>query len=285
MMHDNIFFKQINDVAKNTNTTKQRTVNYSFNKNDNYQNPYANSIYPFIKQYLTPVQKKESNLHGYRSNNFLTKHDGKHVLFSGCSNTFGFGLNQDETWSKILYDKINKDVKCSGYFNLSIPGGGIQLIISNLFRYFKEFGNPDYLFLNLPEHGRFMGYIEDLQSYTKVTFEIKDVELEKFFSIINYQYYLMLEQYCKTNNIKLYSTSWIVGNPINLENKDFFSSFETFYFIDPKEMLKDVVKNEKKHNLEYYFYARDNNHKGAGYHIWLANFVHDIYKNSNEEKL
>ena len=278
------YFKQVMDTAKKTNTHEQKTANYFFNKKDNSINPYANSIYPFTKRYILPGQENELNLHGYRSDNFLTNHNGKHILFSGCSNTYGFGLNQEEMWSKILYDKINKNIKCSGYFNLSMPGAGIQLIISNLFRYFKEFGNPDYIFLNLPEHTRFMAYVKELKSYTKISFETKDVELEKFFSIINYQYYLMLEQYCKTNNIKLYSTSWIVGHPKDSEDKDFFSSFETFYFINPNKMFEEVVNDEKKYNLEYYYYARDNSHKGPGYNIWTANFVYDIYKKNNEEK-
>lgn len=284
MTENEDFFKQINNTAKTTNTHEKKTAGYFFNKKDTHIDPYKQNIHPFVHRYLPLEQENELNTTGYRSDNFLTNHDGKHILFSGCSNTFGFGLNKEEMWSKILYDKINKDIKCSGYFNLSAPGGGIQIIISNLFKYFKEFGNPDYIFLNLPEHVRFMAYIKELKSYTKITFETKDVELEQFFSIINYQYYLMLEQYCRANNIKLYSTSWIVGNPKN-ETKDFFSSFETFYFVDPKKMLEDVLKDEKKYNLEYYFYARDKAHKGAGYNIWLANFVYDIYKKNNGEKL
>lgn len=283
------FFKEINKTAKDTNTYEQKTLSYFFNKKDNCINPYEDNVYPFSHKYLPPEQYNELNLHNYRSDNFLTNHDGNHILFSGCSNTFGFGLNKEEMWSKIVYDKINKNIKCSGYFNLSTPGGGIQLIISNLFRYFKEFGHPNYIFLNLPEHERFIGYMAKSNSYTKINFSGKnlDLESEQFFSIINYQYYFMLEQYCKTNNIKLYSSSWIIGdNRANTKKKsDFFSSFKTFYYADPLKMLEDVTNDEKKYNLEYYFYARDKSHKGAGYNIWLANFMYDIYKKDNEKKL
>ena len=277
------FFKLIHNTAKETNTHEEKILKYFFNKKDIYLNPHSDNVYPPINKYLLPEQQNEINDYGYRSDNFIKEHNGKHILFSGCSNTFGFGLNQDETWSKMLYDKISKNIKCSGYFNLAFSGGGIQMIISNLFRYFKHFGNPDYIFLNLPEHKRFMGYIPESKSYTKITIKPVDIALEQIFCIINYQYYLMLEQYCSSNNIKLYSTSWIVGNDLTNENPDFFSSFKTFYFVDPKKMFDDVVKDEKKYNLDYYYYARDDDHKGVGYHIWLANFVYDIYKKDNGE--
>lgn len=283
MMSNEEFFKKIHNTAKETNTHEEKILNYFFNKKDIIVNPYNDEMHPSLHKYLLPEQQNEINDYGYRSDNFIKEHNGKHILFSGCSNTFGFGLNQNETWSKILYDIINKDIRCSGYFNLAFPGGGIQMIISNLFRYFKHFGNPNYIFLNLPEHVRFMGYMKESKSYTKITIKPGDVELEQIFSIINYQYYLMLEQYCRANNIKLYSTSWAIGNPLKTENQDFFSSFKTFYFVDPKKMLDDIVKDEKKYNLDYYYYARDKSHKGAGYHIWLANFTYDIYKNDNGE--
>ena len=48
------------------------------------------------------------NSHGYRCDEFTTNHKGKHVLFSGCSNTYGVGLKKEEVWAYKVYNKINK---------------------------------------------------------------------------------------------------------------------------------------------------------------------------------
>ena len=39
--------------------------------------------------------EKEINSKNFRSNEFIKKHEGKHILFSGCSVTSGVGLFEE----------------------------------------------------------------------------------------------------------------------------------------------------------------------------------------------
>jgi hypothetical protein len=73
---------------------------------------------------------------GFRSEEFKKVHKGKHILFSGCSNTYGSGLKLNEIWASRVYKNISEKEECSGFFNLSVPGAGINHICFNLFRYF-----------------------------------------------------------------------------------------------------------------------------------------------------
>ena len=93
------------------------------------------------------IKKNEINSLNFRSDNFIKTHEGLHIVFSGCSNTWGTGLN-----------KILKENPCSGYFNLGILGTSVASQIINLFKYFKEYGNPDIIFINFPDLLRFYGY-------------------------------------------------------------------------------------------------------------------------------
>jgi hypothetical protein len=285
MKNNEEFFKKVNSDAKKINDYKTKLLEYRFNSKEYDLNIFDENILNIKDIYMFPSEyEEEFNSYGYRSDNFLEKsekHNGAHVLFSGCSQTIGFALDKRELWSKILYDKINKDKKCSGYFNLAISGSGIQIIISNLFKYFKNFGNPDYIFLNLPDPFRFIGFSPESDSYKKITFNTKDSEIQKFLCLINYHYYLMLEQYCNNNNIKLYSVSWHMDEPKYYNTNSFFSIFKTFIEIDYQKMQKDIINDEKKYSPEYYYYARDGVHDGIGYNAWLANFLYNEYLKNN----
>ena len=72
---------------------------------------------------------------GHRSDDFIKNHDGLHILFAGCSVTFGEGLPYMSNWSGKLYNKISKQIKTSGYFSLSFLGGDTTLIIANIYKY------------------------------------------------------------------------------------------------------------------------------------------------------
>ena len=110
---------------------------------------------PLEKTIITDKENKKDitykiNQYGHRCDNFLNIHNGLHVLFSGCSITFGEGLPLDRTWAYYLYKKIKKENSLSGYYNLSYTGGGIDTIINNLFRYCGQFKNPDIIFILMP---------------------------------------------------------------------------------------------------------------------------------------
>jgi len=83
----------------------------------------------------------------YRSEEFYNSPD---IIFSGCSFTYGMGLKNESLWTDILGKKINKK-----YINLALPGKSVSSIINNLYSYFREYGNPEYVFCLFPDFDRF----------------------------------------------------------------------------------------------------------------------------------
>lgn len=230
------------------------------------------------------------NNYGFRCDDFTSKHDGKHLLFAGCSNTFGVGLPQNFIWAKQVYDQIKLNEKVSGFYNLGIPAGSYFEIISNIFKYIKNFGNPDYIFINFPDVYRDIIYIEKNGNQTEETSYLS--------VILTHNIYNMLEQYCLSNDIKLISFSWIqsmfdrydlIKNKHwlslykNKTGNQFYNSFKTFYKINEKEFFNDVVYCfEKNKNLEIIIDAYDRRddqdaHFGYAFHYAWANFAYKTY--------
>jgi hypothetical protein len=222
-----------------------------------------------FKQKNSCTFKEELNSYNFRSDNF--KNNSKpHILFNGCSNTFGLGLYKNEMWSKIVYDKINHN---SGYFNLSVPGTGIIDQIVNFFKYFNTYGNPDVIFFNIPNLERFYTYENNVVINSEY-----DRDSLPILQLISYQYYLMLEQYCKSNNINLFSFSW------SPETEKFMSFYfkNTFYKINNKDMYEKIYQYKNKSNEDFLIVARDGDHFGIGYNLYWANFIYNKYLGSNK---
>jgi hypothetical protein len=216
------------------------------------------------------VFQNEINQYGFRSDNFKTNHSGKHILFLGCSYTWGTGLFIDEVWSKLVYEKIKLTNQVDGYFNLGIPGDSIYVSIINSFKYFKNFNNPDIIFFNIQDLERFFAYDQQTNSLFKSI--VKDNEI---LYLIAYHYYYMLEQYCEQNNIKLFSFSW------NEKNNNYFKDFKTFYSLDFNKIKEFVSQYEIKHpNVEGSILARDNQHVGSAYHNCWAEHIYSEYERS-----
>jgi hypothetical protein len=223
---------------------------------------------------------------GYRSENFTKHHDGKHILFSGCSVTYGIGLEEEEIWSKKLFNKISKDEKLSGYFNLSQPGVGILEIVSGIYKYINSFGNPDCIFLNIPDIGRIYLYDNENDSFFCANFSFQNNDtkykndkkprfiLSKTFLIVCYQYLLALETYCKSNNIDLYYLNWSkeekFSNNVDLKNLHIFKDTDMEYHVS--EYLK---QNQGDQNA---LYARDKKHFGTATHYAWSEMLYNVYK-------
>lgn len=221
----------------------------------------------FKKNHEQTLKKEISSL-GFRSDEFTTTHNGKHILFLGCSYTWGTGLYIDEVWSKILYNEISKKEKTSGFFNLGIPGDSIYSSITNAFKYFKNFGNPDVIFFNVQEIGRFYVYNKFKNKIHKATMSDNEV-----LNILAYQHYYMLEQYCNKNNIKLISFTWDLDNKENILKK-----FNTFYSLSPDQVSDFVLKYSTENPLEENcLTARDRSHLGKAYHLYWSKSAYAHY--------
>jgi hypothetical protein len=231
--------------------------------------------------------KEEINENGFRSNSFIDNHDGEHLLFAGCSYTWGTGLSVEEVWSKKLYNLISNKNKCSGFFNLGIPGQSIIHQIFYIFKYCKIYGNPDCIFFNIPDLGRFYDYDDNEELFYHSAYQDN-----KIINVLSYQYYFMLERYCLENNIELYSFSWCDSQSFNKKsifnikktiNPDILRNFKTFYSTTIEKTLNFVFDyKEKNKNMKFLEIARDRDHLGVAYHEYWSNFIFEKYELKNK---
>jgi len=209
-------------------------------------------VSPYVEYYSPDLYTYDLNTHGYRSIEFSGDVE---ILTVGCSFTFGTGLPFEYTWSQQLQKKIpNKKIA-----TLSWPGHGIQDLVSLLFKYFKTIGNPKMIICNFPDFYRFLflqkeynlisrhyiGILENPSLDKKVIKNIKESCPHPFWGLyINYEYILMLEQYCDSNNIKLIWSNWSGQNSQSASaelNADSF--FKSRGVQDMNENLKNTFKH------------------------------------------
>ena len=170
-----------------------------------------------------PQIEYKNNSFGYRCEEF----NHQRILTLGCSNTHGHGMPMELTWPYLLSKKMNLS-----YSNLATGGDGIQAQVIKAFQYFKEIGNPDYIFGVFPltrietqyVHSKFgiggtssdsyrgkedrkfiqQAFLDEIefQKYSQSPHNANEVLPVEFAIFYNLMFIQMLEQYCKSNNIK-----------------------------------------------------------------------------------
>lgn len=167
---------------------------------------------------------------GYRSKEFDGNSD---MLFLGCSQTYGQGIPQENTWTDILSKKMNLSSS-----SLAARGDSIIGQVTKAFYYFEKFGNPkivvalfpDYRIMtpytkgkmetrnefkrrNFKEHKEMptIEYSEmtgSLAQYSKAPHDPQEVLTEEFVFFYENIFIDMLRQYCKSNDIKFFWSNW-----------------------------------------------------------------------------
>lgn len=233
----------------------------------------------------------------FRTDDFKQSHpNGKHILFAGCSFTWGEGLEMEDSWAYKTYKKIAEKYPVDGFYNVGRIGWSIGESIHHIFMYIREFGNPEAIFLFMPDHGRDMKYVADrkeaLDSYV-------------------YSYYLHLDTYCKSHNIKLITSTW--AEDINgkgdhiLPGKDkklfypnstlerphwahqlggsptpLLKEFQSYHQVDKQTLIKRVFEIDsakKGADKTYSLIAADKGaHPGTSFHDYWAEFMFDIWQ-------
>lgn len=238
------------------------------------------------------------NSHGFRSDEFKKNHDERHILFSGCSVTYGVGLLEDEIWAKKLYNKLNIKNDLSGFFNLGSPGTSIFDIVANIFRYINNFNKPETIFIALPNYQRRYVSNPDTRNIKDQTVDLsnkifygvyKDNTKDEFSDTLHiyaYHYLMFLEMFCKSNNINLfyffYSKHYI-SNKIDLHSEDQVKmELDRLFEINTEDFLNKLTQfSIDNPNNKYPLYARDNSHYGEAYHSYWADFCYKISQGEN----
>jgi hypothetical protein len=184
-----------------------------------------------VTEYYSPdLYTYKYNSHGFRSTEFSSDVD---ILTAGCSHTFGSSIPFEHTWSQQLQKKIpNKKIA-----TIAGPGYSTQKIISYIFRYFENIGNPKMIICNFPDFYRFLflnnfsnrivhHYKNMLETPTldkKTKKELKSSSPAiNWGYYINYEYIFMLEKYCDSNNIKLIWSTWSNDEAFDHDNNNIF---------------------------------------------------------------
>lgn len=279
---------------------------------------YVAKDQPWVLDYVNAPDTFKVNSFLFRSDEFSKNHDGKHILFSGCSNTYGFSLYNHEIWPWLVYNKIKENEKVSGYYNLAIPGTSALNMVSDIFKYINKYSKPDTIFINLPLLSRFYSLVKDTgkslyfekeidlikeiptwhhsipvthNDNVRPTFDgsISNKSYERYHPIIAekfitvYQYLMMLEIFCKINNIQLYifshnlSTNWFLSQTDLQSFKNIAGTLiETKQHYELMLEYMSLNKDDK-----FSMKGRDNIHEGTSYHYAWAKMAYSWYENDN----
>jgi hypothetical protein len=157
----------------------------------------------------------ELNSFGYRTKEFILNED---LVTLGCSQTFGWGVDKEQSWPELISKKLNISVT-----NLALPGDSVMGQVLRAFDYFKKYGNPKKIVGVFPIN-RLLFASSMHDPYKMVTWDLHGHKGPEKFSQIphtpdkvfnievcqiqNYMFISMLEQYCRSNNIEFFYTFW-----------------------------------------------------------------------------
>ncbi len=211
----------------------------------------------------------ELNNDFHRSESFSTLDKNKtNVLFAGCSVTFGEYLPEGYAWPSHVYNYMKDNFSDLGEFHvLSYPGGTASKIVSNIFKYLKNYGKPDYIMVLLPDMFRYYGPHNDGSGFAPSITYATGVELADnmtpFKGMYEFQsHYRMLDSVCELLGITLFGTSWDT-----LANQKMIDlNFKTYRDM-PKENLIEKAKHLDLNDYSYYddsflISAADDRHPG-----------------------
>ena len=245
------------------------------------------------------------NSNGFRCDEFIDKykHDGLHLLFAGCSVTWGDALHTKDLWARRVYEAISKKHKTSGYFNIGFPGMSIIQEIFWINKYCKKYGNPDFIFFLMPNPGRFVniGHIGGSPEITLGS-SLMETSHEKghpgslmLAAYFIFEAYLMLEQYCKAAGITLISSTWSYGSDkgakvdprvIGKTSRLFDNKFDTFFDLlsdgsNPMEWMYKYIEQHPEATLK----AFDDIHPGSAEQAYFATRMLDRYREITNEDI
>ena len=270
-------------------TTKMNAVNYD---NDEIYKTYPKAKLPYNMEKLplrfmksnAGTKLEDLNYWGYRSDEFVKEHEGMHILFGGCSYTWGSGLLKEESWAKKLYNRLSTENKCSGYFNVAFPGSSVFIQVLDMIKYCETYGKPDVIFYGVPGLDRFFGLEVDQETGVALdppqignTFIDLQNGVLPVSRYVSYQSYYMFEKYCESNNIKLFSFSWMPRHFFNKLSEE--GAISHFYCYERDDMLASAKEYAANHKGERWVeVSRDGQHLGTAYSQFWADFIYEKYK-------
>jgi len=116
-----------------------------------------------------PARSYSQNFLGYRgAKEFDSRVD---LIATGCSQTFGLGIDEDAMWSK----RMAQGLKMS-YATIASPGWSVQEMVSSVMAYIRKYGKPKVIAALLPDFGRIMS-VEHSQMFLPESTPVKQKDL------------------------------------------------------------------------------------------------------------
>lgn len=207
---------------------------------------------------------------GLRDRDYLVKKDEKtyRIIVLGDSMTFGWKLNLEDTFEKLLERKLNEEVGSGSYevINAAVPGYNLRQEVASLNSNWLRF-KPDMVIL-----GVFINDITDFNAKPirvlpqmpigSFPLKLSDVPRKSFFfQFLALKWDLIREKYNRDFNV-----------PPVVENTDFLkgvvSANTRQYWLEADKQLKELARLAEKDSFEVLiFYWPDINqfHKGEDY--------------------
>ena len=225
--------------------------------------------------FISPETKTNSeffyklNSLNYRSKEFYNSPD---IIFSGCSFTYGMGLEENNLWTEMFSKKVGMNG-----INLGLPGKSVSSIINNIYAYIRDYGKPKHIVCLFPNFNRFEltinknimisqrnisedkynssplykkteidsgAYLQDIimdseplsdkPKYSKKPHIAEDVLPPDLLYWTAIKQILAFEQYCKEANIKLMWTTWDkeLNLAINLIKDRYLNQYTNYVLLD-----------------------------------------------------
>lgn len=228
------------------------------------------------------------NNYGQRCTDYdILNNNEFNILFAGCSITFGEFLPESYAWPHHVYNYY-KNIKnnLGPYRSVSFPGASAPKIISNIFKYIDLYGNPDIIFLVLPDMFRYHYPLEDGTRFHPHITYTPGLQIEKeaypFRGMYEFvQSYRFLSTICKTNNIKLFATSWdnLANFKMNLLE---YPTYDILDYSKLEEFIDGVdMKSLEHYDKDFYIAASDKIHPGLLNQMFIAD--HFIQRIKNDQ--
>jgi len=227
----------------------------------------------------------QTNSHGLRSEEFTKNHDGKHLLFAGCSNTFGLGNFIEDVWAYRLYSEISKTEKVSGYFNVGSPGATISEILYQIFMYCNHYGYPNFVFINFPDYYR--EYLAILNIYdSKELPPTQSLNKVMIARNISAQYMSLLEN-LKANGAKVIAYTWDTVTKFGNNEIDVRNYFPNISFINNNDLAKHCLAYQDRFSdsklKDYFVVGLDEDHPGIAVHdFWYLSMYNRYQEIKND---
>jgi len=259
-----------------------------------YYEPHNHNMPKIVQE--TPGIDVVLNNDGYRSDPFELQSDNPDYLFTGCSFTWGAGLPEKKYWSHFLNNKLGGEK----HMNLGASGASSTAIISNIYRYIRQYGKPKAIFALFPNLERFettqvirldggMQIVQEPYLLHSINFhpqELTQEELDFVNERVVTEDFLLaralneiktLEEYLEMLGIPFIWSTW---------DSDFFENIQSAKgFTNYAEIMTDYRDYIKTHMPEdslektYWFEAGDGpgGHPGVGQNKYFADCFYEAF--------